>query len=169
MHTKAIYAASLDPITNGHLWVIDQSLKLFDEVVVAIAINPLKIGKYFFTQEERVSLSMKCVSRQVLISSIKSQYLVDFAQESNATHLVRGARNSEDFAVEATMAEINRKMAKNRGFSLETVILTPPNDLSIISSSFVKNLVGYDGWQKEIRQYVPEIVAQSIEKKYEIN
>lgn len=63
------------------------------------------------------------------------------------------------------MAEINRKMAAKRGFSLETVILTPPHDLSMVSSSFVKSLIGYGGWQKEIRQYVPEKVAKALEER----
>jgi len=163
--TKAAYAASLDPITNGHIWVINQGINIFKDFVVAVAENPLKRGKYTFTMDERIYLAGNCISKDIPVVSIGSMYLVDFAQQEGITHLVRGARNGEDFYAEAKMAEINRQMAKKRGFSLETIILTPPSDLSIISSSFVKSLVGYNGWENEIKQYVPGIVADCIIKR----
>jgi len=164
--TKAIYAASLDPITFGHLWVIRQGLELFDELVVCIAVNPSKVGRYLFSAEERASMAIASVPAGALVKTIGPNYLVDFIRQERATHLLRGVRNAEDFSVEQTMAEVNRQMANNRGFDIETIMVTPPHELSIVSSSFVKSLIGYEGWQKEIRQYVPEQIAEALEAKY---
>lgn len=165
MKAKAIYAASLDPITVGHLWLINQGVQIFEELVVCIAINPNKAGRYMFSVEERIELTKFLVPPTVRVMSIGPNYLVDFVKQEKATHLLRGVRNADDFSVESTMAEINRRMALDRGISVETVILNPPHELSIISSSFVKSLIGYDGWQKEIRKYVPERVAIALEEK----
>lgn len=162
--TKAIYAASLDPITFGHLWVVRQGLELFDELIVCIAVNPSKVGRYLFSAEERAA--MACVPPGALVKTIGPNYLVDFIRQEKATHLLRGVRNAEDFSVEHTMAEVNRQMANNRGFDVETIMVTPPHELSIVSSSFVKSLIGYEGWQKEIRQYVPSQIAEALEAKY---
>jgi len=164
--TKAIYAASLDPITFGHLWVVQQGLELFDELIVCIAVNPSKVGRYLFTAEERASMATSCVPKGAVVKTIGPNYLVDFIRQERATHLLRGVRNAEDFSVESTMAEINRKMANSRGFDVETIMVTPPHHLSVVSSSFVKSLIGYEGWQKEIRQYVPERIAEALESKH---
>lgn len=164
--TKAIYAASLDPITNGHLWVIDQGIKLFDEIVVAVAVNPSKVGKYFFEEEERRLLAQMSIPWGIQVVRIGPKYLVDFVIKIGATHLLRGARSAEDFNVEANMATINREMLSERGAGeIETVILTPPPKVAGISSSFVKSLIGYDGWQKEIKKYVPTPVHEAILQK----
>lgn len=164
--TKAIYAASLDPITFGHLWVVQQGLQLFDELIVCIAVNPSKVGRYLFSAEERAAMAISCVPPGTIVKTIGPNYLVDFIRQEKATHLLRGVRNAEDFSIEHTMAEINRQMANNRGFDVETIMVTPPHELSIVSSSFVKSLIGYEGWQKEIRQYVPSQIAEALEKKY---
>ena len=159
---KAIYAASLDPITNGHLWVIEQGMRLFKDLVVAVGINPAKSGKYFFNEKERVELDKSCVPEQIPVMAIGPLFLVDFAIRENANFLIRGARNISDFVAEANMAEMNRKMAETRGFSLETIILVPPYEVSMISSSFVKSLLGYEGCKKEIEQYVPKQIADAL-------
>lgn len=79
--TKAVYAASLDPITNGHLWVINRGIELFDEFVVSVAINPAKTGRYFFSEKERMSLAGQCIPENVPVIAIGPMYLVDFAQQ----------------------------------------------------------------------------------------
>jgi pantetheine-phosphate adenylyltransferase/8-oxo-dGTP diphosphatase len=122
---KAIYAASLDPITLGHLWVVKQGLEMFDELVVCIAVNPSKVGKYLFSAEERASMARACISPKASVKTIGPNYLVDFIQKEKASYLLRGVRNAEDFSAESTMAEINRKMANDRGFDIETVIVSP--------------------------------------------
>lgn len=165
MRPKAIYAASLDPITAGHIWLIQQGMRIFEELIVCIAVNPNKAGRYLFSVEERIEMTRFCVPPTVKVIAIGPNYLVDFVKQEKATHLLRGVRNAEDFSVESTMAEINRRMALDRGVTVETVMLQPPHELSIISSSFVKSLIGYDGWQKEIRKYVPEHVAIALEEK----
>lgn len=162
---KAIYAASLDPITNGHLWVIKQGLKLFDHLIIAIGINPAKSNKYLFSDLERVKMARSCVEDRCSVIPIGKQYIVDFAKNLNCSHLLRGARNESDFSSETLMANINRKMALERGFDIETIILTPPPEISCISSSFVKSLTGYHGWQEEIKQYVPEQVCLALMDK----
>lgn len=162
--TLAVYAASLDPITFGHLWMIEKGQELFDEIHIGIGINPAKAGKYFFSDNERLELSKSCLPN-CKVSFMGGLYLVDFAISIGATHILRGIRNTEDFNFESTMAAINREMANSRNFSLETVFLMPPKDLSTVSSSFVKSIIGYNGWKSEIRKYVPENIAQAIESK----
>jgi pantetheine-phosphate adenylyltransferase len=165
MKAKAIYAASLDPITFGHLWLINEGMQLFEELIVCVAVNPNKAGKYMFSVEERLHMTRFCMPPCVRVASIGPNYLVDFVKQEKATHLLRGVRNAEDFSVESTMAEINRRMALGRGIDVETVMLSPPHELSIVSSSFVKSLIGYEGWKKEIRKYIPEHVAIALEER----
>lgn len=161
---RAILAASLDPITFGHIWIVKEAIKIFDEVVVGVGINPAKSSKYMFTDDERVNMAEESLPEFVQICNIKKMemvFLVDFAKENNATHIVRGIRNFNDFGFEQTLNNVNKRMEPD----LTTIFLMPPTDLAEISSSFVKSLIGYNGWQTEIRKYVPELVARAIERK----
>lgn len=158
----AVFAASLDPITFGHLWMIDQALDLFDQVIVAVGVNPAKSSRYMFTDDERVDMVQSLRTTGALrVRKMEMVYLVDFAKNYGANYLIRGIRNTSDFDYESTLNHINAKMAPE----IKTVFLMPPPDIAIVSSSFVKGLIGYEGWNKEIRKYVPENVAQEIERK----
>lgn len=159
---RAIFAASLDPITNGHLWVIKEAEKLFDEVIVGVGVNPSK--KYTFEEDDRFSMAyILCANEKCEVRRMGMKYLVDFAKEHDAQYIVRGVRNGSDFAYEHTLKNVNARMAPE----ITTVFLVPPTDLAEVSSSFVKGLVGYEGWQKEIRRYVPEHVATAMMARFQ--
>ena len=148
---KAVYAGSFDPMTNGHLWMVEQGSKLFDELVVAIGINPEK--RYHFSLEERLQMLNDCVSElpNVKVDSFKSQFLVRYARQIGADYVLKGIRNEDDYQFERGMRNINRDLDQG----IETVFLMPPREFAEISSSTVKGLVGPVGWEEVVRQYVP--------------
>lgn len=158
--TKAIYAGSFDPLTNGHLWVIDKATEIFDEVCVAIGDNASK--SYTFTQQERLHMLGKSLSKykNVTISSFSGQYLVKYAKEINAQYIIRGIRNHSDYDFEKMLKNVNHDLEP----SIETIYLIPPRHYIEISSSLVKGLVGPAGWQDAINKYVPPIVLQYLNK-----
>ena len=151
---RAVYAASFDPPTNGHIYVIDWSRRLFDWVVVAVGVNPAKTPT--LTAEERTGLLREClVGREgVDVDSFEAEYLVDYARRAGATHIVRGIRNAKDFEDESVMAWFNQRICPG----IDTVWAPPHPELSAISSSAVNHLVGPKGWEGQVRKYVPEPV-----------
>ena len=162
---KGCYAGSFDPITNGHLWMIQQGALLFEELIVAIGVNPAK--KTMFSIPERRQMIEQAVdglhlTSNVLVSQFENLYLVRYAQQIGATHILRGVRSVADFEFERGMRNINHDLWSD----CNTVFLIPPRDLAEVSSSFVKGLVGPNGWQDVVRKYVPENVFQEIERKH---
>lgn len=158
---RAVYAGTFDPITNGHLWMIDNGAKLFDELVVAIGINPNK--KTAFSIKERIEMLEKCVSRHknVKVASFEGEFLVNYAKSINADYILRGIRTNEDYEFEKGIAHINSDIRPE----ILTVFLMPPREMSEISSSLVKGLVGSKGWEKLVEKYLPkEIIGRFIEK-----
>jgi len=162
MKKVAIYAGSFNPPTKGHLWVVEQASKLFDEVIVAIAINPDKT--YMFTEAERIKMFQEITKdlSNVTVESVGNRYLIDFAIDKNATHLVRGIRGSEDLPTEKTILHFNNEKAPD----IQTVFLIPPKDLEDISSSLVRGLIGYDKWRDTVEQYVHPFVFNLIKIKW---
>ncbi len=156
---KAVYAGSFDPVTNGHMFVIEQAANLFDEVVVSIGVNPDKVGRTMFSLEERCKMIWGAVEHldNVVVSTFQS-YLIYYCQEIGATHYVRGVRDATDFDSERRMIRINREWVPG----IEPVIIIPDASVQDISSSFVKGLIGYDGWQEKIEMYVPPLVVRNI-------
>jgi len=168
MMTIGVYAGSFDPITNGHMSVIKQSLNLFDEVIVAIGINPAK--KYFMgSQEDRRKLVEDVVmnelmdgeSSRVRVCNIDNQFLIKYAASMSATHLIRGLRDSTDFIYESGIQEVNREIDS----SIETVYLVCPPHLRTVSSSIVKGFVGFEGWEEQIAKKVNPLVVQAIKQR----
>ncbi len=153
---KCVYAASLDPITNGHLWVIEQGARLFDELVVAIGTNPGK--QYTFTLDERMEVLRASTAHfpNVTVDSYVNQFLVNYQ------YMLRGSRSEADFAYERSMMLINIDLDP----TITTVFLQPPRELAEISSSMLKSLVGPIGWQAIVRPYVPEPVYQLLLRKF---
>jgi pantetheine-phosphate adenylyltransferase/8-oxo-dGTP diphosphatase len=149
-----LYAGSFDPLTVGHLWMIEQGVLLFDEFVVAIGINPEK--RCTFSLEERLAMLRESLQpfRNVSVTTFSNRYLIDFAQSIGATHVLRGIRTGSDYEYERTMRYINGDLDPN----ICTVFLMPPRDIAEVSSSMVKGLVGPQGWQEVVRKYVPEPV-----------
>jgi pantetheine-phosphate adenylyltransferase len=157
--SSVVYALSADPLTNGHLNIIDRALKTFDHVIVAIGINPKK--KYTFTLEERENLTRKVLvpyGDRITVKSY-SGLLSDFAYENQIFNIVRGARNAADFDFEKLLSDINA------GFNLglETFIMVADSNLSHISSSAVKELQEHQA--KNVKEYVPLIIKEALELK----
>lgn len=160
---RAIYAGSFDPLTLGHLWVIKQAAQLFDELTVAIGENPNK--QYLFSVKQRKkhvedALANLKIGKNISIAIIDNKFLVKYAEEMKIPYLVRGIRGANDFNYELVMNQVNREMSPQ----VETIYLIPPAELSQISSSMVKGLVGPDGWEKAIQKYIPKNVLPDLKK-----
>jgi pantetheine-phosphate adenylyltransferase len=158
----AVYAGSFDPPTNGHLWMIQQGSKIFNKLIVAIGTNSDK--KYTFSVNERLQMLKESVKgcSHVSLDQFNNKYLVKYAQTIGADFILRGIRNSDDFNFEQGMNNINRDINSN----INTIFLMPPRELCEISSSFVKGLIGPEGWQTIISQYIPKPVFNKIKEKY---
>ena len=157
MHT-AVYAGSFDPPTNGHLWMIQRGLELFDRLIVAIGTNPEK--HYSFSVEERLELLKASVPscERLTFSNFDNRYLVDYAKEQNAAYILRGVRTADDYEYERVMRHINADLAPE----ITTIFLMPPRDIAELSSSMVKSLIGPAGWEDTVRRYVPDPVFEAL-------
>lgn len=156
----AVYAGSFDPPTNGHLWMIQQGLELFESLVVAIGSNPGK--DYTFSVEERLELLRSSIPscERLTITHFDNRFLVDYAKEVGAEFILRGIRSPQDYEYERMMRHINADMAPE----ISTIFLMPPRDIAELSSSMIKGLTGPDGWEKTVRRYVPPPVFDALEK-----
>ncbi len=155
---KGVYAASFDPVTNGHLWVIEQAARLFDQLVVAIGVNPEKA--YTFSMDDRLNLLRETTSQfeNVMVTSYEHQFLVNYARSIEAEYIVRGIRTQADYEYERGMRYINSDLDEN----ITTIFLMPPREIAEISSSFVKGLVGPEGWRDVVKRYVPDAVYEKF-------
>jgi pantetheine-phosphate adenylyltransferase len=154
---RAIYPGSFDPVTNGHLDVIERARKLFDEVIVAVAHNDQK--QPLFTLEERIELLRATIGATdgVKIKPLPG-LLVDFAVKQNAIAVVRGLRAVSDFEFEFQMALMNRKLES----SVETIFLMPKEEYTYLSSRIVKEIARLGG---DITSFVPARVAEAFARK----
>ncbi len=161
----AVYAGSFDPITNGHLWIVQQARVLFDRLTVAIGENPEKT--YTFPLGQRIDLLNASIpdGDHIQIKSFENRYLVDYAAEIGAQYIVRGIRSPSDYEYEQVMRQINEDIRPE----ITTVFLMPPREMAEVSSSMVKGLVGPDGWEGQLRRYVPEAVFAAIRAAAEQN
>lgn len=155
---RAIYPGSFDPITNGHLDVIQRASQLFDEVVVAVAFNDAK--NPLFTAGERVDL-LKSVVKNVRNAKVASfnGLLMEFARERKACAVVRGLRAISDFEFEFQMALMNRKLEPK----IETLFLTPKEEYTYLSSRIVKEIARLGG---NVAEFVPAIVVKELRRKF---
>lgn len=162
---KAYYAISGDPVTNGHLYVMEKAIDLFDELMVALAINPSK--KYAFSFEKRsmmLSLSLQPFNGRVAFTSIQPhEVTVKAAFRAGARYVVRGLRNTEDFPYELKMAHFNSKVQPE----VQTIWIPTPPNLADVSSSFVKSLVGLEDWEKMVAGLVPPVVLDHLREMLE--
>jgi pantetheine-phosphate adenylyltransferase len=153
-----VYAGSFDPLTIGHLWMIEQGVRLFDRLVVAVGINPGK--RYTFSLEDRLVMLRDSLRqfRNLSVTSFSNRYLIDYAQTTGATHILRGIRSESDYEYERTMRNINGDLDS----SICTVFLMPPRDIAEVSSGMVKGLVGPKDWRRVVRKYVPATVYRHL-------
>jgi pantetheine-phosphate adenylyltransferase len=136
---RAIFPGSFDPITLGHYDIIERSVKLFDEVIVAIGINAEK--KYMFSLEERQEFIIEAFKDEPKVTVVTYKGLtVDFCQKNNVEFILRGLRNPADFEFEKAIAHTNRDLAP-----IETVFLLTAASTSYISSSIVRDVIRNDG------------------------
>ena len=158
MTRKAVYAGSFDPPTNGHMYMIREGARLFDELVVAVGVNPGKSTT--FDVDTRLALLNEITDGMpnVRVDSFEHKYLVSYAADQGAQFILRGLRNAQDFEYERTMRMVNADMQPG----ISTVFLITPRDLAETSSSFVKSLVGPDGWEAVVRTFVPEPVMRQL-------
>jgi pantetheine-phosphate adenylyltransferase len=155
---RAIYPGSFDPITNGHLDVIERASKLFDEVIVAVAHNVEK--QPLFTLEERLEILRKIIGQRAAVRIGQFEgLLVDFAMAENATAVIRGLRAVSDFEFEFQMALMNRKLQG----SVETIFLMPKEDYTYLSSRLVKEIARLGG---DVSKFVPADVARALREKF---
>lgn len=158
----AVYAGSFDPLTNGHLWMIRAGATMFPKLVVAIGVNPAK--KPGFTLDERLAMLRQATRgiRNVTIDSFGDQFLISYARQVGATHIMRGIRSATDYDYERTMRNINEDLCP----AITTVFLMPPRSIAEVSSSMVKGLIGPKGWERIVKGYVPETVFKQLLKKH---
>lgn len=154
----AVYPGSFDPITNGHLDIIERASRVYDKVVVGVLSNMSK--KPLFTAEERVKM-ISLVTKHLENVEVDSftGLLVDFAASKNATVIVKGLRTVADFEYEFQMALLNK--ALNPEF--ETMFMMTNTKYSYISSSMVKELAGFHG---DLTGLVPCEIIEAIKEKY---
>jgi pantetheine-phosphate adenylyltransferase len=159
---KGIYAGSYDPPTNGHMWMIEQGAKVFRKFYVAIGQNSQK--EYTFALEERVDMLKELCApfRNVEIVQFENKFLVKFAETIGVDYILRGIRNEKDYTYERGMRYVN----SNMNGTIQTLFMMSPRNLVEVSSSLVKGLVGSDGWEQVIREYVPETVYFKMLAKF---
>ncbi|WP_234121114.1 pantetheine-phosphate adenylyltransferase [Clostridium hydrogenum] len=153
----AVYPGSFDPITNGHLDIIERSSKVFDKVLVGVLVNPEKEG--LFTIEERVKLIERTIKpySNVYVKSFNG-LLVDFMRENNSNVMVKGLRSVADFEYELQMSLINKKLDPN----VETVCMMTSSEFSFLSSTSIKQVALLGGC---IKGLVPDEIAKDVSKK----
>ncbi|MDD6564925.1 MAG: pantetheine-phosphate adenylyltransferase [Clostridiales bacterium] len=155
----AVYPGSFDPITNGHLDIIERASKIFDKLVVGVLNNKNK--KPRFTSDERVMLIKKVTSHIENVETASFDgLLVDFAKEHDAKVIIKGLRTVNDFEYEFQMALLNKTLDND----CETMFMMTNSKYSYISSSMVNELAGYKG---DLAGLVPTDIIQYIKDKYE--
>lgn len=156
-----VYAGSFDPPTRGHMYMVEKGAELFGHLVVAVGVNPAK--RCTFSLAERLEMLRECTRgmANVEIDSFEGQFLVRYAASRGAGYILRGIRSDEDYRFEHTMRNVNEDLAAE----VTTVFLIPPREICEVSSSFVKGLLGYEGWQEVVKPYVPEPVYERLLKR----
>jgi pantetheine-phosphate adenylyltransferase len=158
---KAIYPGTFDPITNGHLDILNRAIKLFDEIFITIAVNPGK--KPLFSLDERKELIEKTLVNHSSKTKVKIEgfdgLLVNFAMERKVSAIIRGLRAVSDFEYEFQMALMNRRLSDG----ISTVFMMPHEKYTYLNSTIVKEVARLGG---NISNFVPPVVEKALLKKF---
>lgn len=154
----AVYPGTFDPVTNGHLDIIERACELFEKVIVSIAVNPHK--KPLFTVKERIDMikNVTCHLSNAEVDSFKG-LLVRNAEKRNAKVIIRGLRAISDFEYEFQMSLTNRKLNPD----INTVFLMPNEKYSFLSSSLIRELASYHA---NVKEFLPDYVMKKIISKF---
>jgi pantetheine-phosphate adenylyltransferase len=155
---RAIYPGSYDPLTNGHIDIIQRGLKIFPRIIVAVLKNPTKT--YLFGLEERVEILKSVFGQNPRIEiDCFGGLLVDYLKAKECNTIVRGLRAISDFDIEFQMALMNRKIEPR----IETIFFVPSIQYSFLSSKLVKEIYQLGG---EVKSLVPDIVDRKLKEKF---
>ena len=158
MEKTALYPGTFDPITNGHVDVIQRAANLFDKVYVVVAVNSKK--KTLFDRDERLYLakeSLKDIPNVEITTT--TGIVVDFAAEKKAVALIRGIRAVSDFEYEFQIALMNKKIRQE----VDTVFLMPNEKYTYLNSSIIRELASYN---KDVSDFVPPVVVEKLKEKF---
>ena len=156
---RAIYPGSFDPITLGHIDVIQRGTQVFDEVIVAVANNDAK--QPLFTAEERIDMIRHALGTKKGVTVIQLDgLLVDYARHDGIKIILRGLRAVSDFEFEFQMALANRRLFPQ----IETIYMTPKEEYTFLSSRIVKEIARLGG---DVSQFVPPVVSSRLKAKYQ--
>jgi pantetheine-phosphate adenylyltransferase len=154
----ALFPASFDPVTNGHLDIARRALRLFDEVVLAVAMNVAKSGT--FSLDERLEMLRSVVSEEPRLTVTTFEGLtVDYAREVGAVAIIRGVRAMSDFEYEFEMALMNKHLYAD----VETLFMMPSQQYFYVSSSRLKELTRFG---REVDEFVPPLVAKRLRERF---
>ena len=153
---RAIYAGTFDPYTNGHHHILSRALRIFDEVVVLVAVSPTK--KTMFSKDDRIKMLQELYADNPRVSVDSHEGLiVDYAKNNGIQPIVRGLRPTGDFEIEFQMASMNYKLNSD----LDTVFLMTGGRYYFVSSTLVKEVFGHGG---DISEFVPESIHKYLKK-----
>lgn len=154
----AIYPGTFDPITNGHVDVIERAIEMYDKLIVVIAINSKK--QTLFSEKERLDMAQQSLSHLNNVEVITYHGLtVEIAKEKNAIAMVRGIRAVSDFEYEFQIALMNRKLAPE----IHTIFLTPHEKYTYLNSSVIRELSRY---KSDVSDFVPKYVSKMLYQKF---
>lgn len=156
MADTAIYPGSFDPLTNGHVSLIERGLRIFDEIVVAIAINVRKDP--LFTSDERVQMIEEAFDTDRVRVDVFEGLLIDYVRSQNCRVILRGLRAVSDFEYELQMANMNRKLDDE----IDTVFMMTEESHFYVSSQLVKEVAGFGG---DVGDIVPPHVVDKLYEK----
>lgn len=158
MKRTAIYPGTFDPITNGHVDVIERASEMFDEVIVVIAVNSKKTS--LFSEQERLEMAKESLKHIPNVQTLfHSGLIVEIARKVDACSIIRGIRAISDFEYEFQIALMNRKLEPN----VHTVFLMPHEKYTYLNSTIIRELSRY---KENVSEFVPEFVAKKLEEKF---
>lgn len=158
---KALFPGSFDPITIGHVEIVERGLSLFDEIIVAVGVNSAK--KYLFSEADRLEMLRLCFAHEPRIRVVSFNILTaELSRQYDAPFILRGLRSEQDLAYEQPISFINRHLNPD----LETVFLHSHPATMHISSTIVREIIKYGG---EIGGLVPDVLSDFIHQRFPLN